>query len=97
MSLKETYQVCDLCGSTNIDKDSSAMGFHICNSCGSGASISWKERRPAKREDRTHHSKFKCTNKTPHIDLKIDIRTVYVALACYAILIFVGIKLIAAL
>lgn len=32
---KESHQVCCDCGSTHISKNSSAMGFHVCNACGS--------------------------------------------------------------
>lgn len=45
---KKTYQQCNNCGSTNIDKQSGAMGVHTCKSCGSFSSISWREIRPPK-------------------------------------------------
>lgn len=42
--MSETYQQCNNCGSTDIDKQSGAMGVHTCNSCGSAESISWRTR-----------------------------------------------------
>jgi len=47
--MRETYQQCNHCGSTDIDKQSGAMGVHTCNTCGSSASISWKEREVSDR------------------------------------------------
>ena len=36
------FQRCSNCGSTDIDKQSGAMGVHSCNSCGS-TSVRWVE------------------------------------------------------
>jgi len=61
--MRETYQKCNVCGSEDIDKQSGAMGIHTCNNCGSGSSISWREREvpePCNHPGCEHHITHAC-------------------------------------